>query len=589
MRLTDEQRDAVRCDDTVMLTACPGSGKTRVIISKLSRAIDAVRDTPRAVACITYTNAAVHEIEARLRHNIQPGDDIYFDICTVHSFCLNHIFRPFCHLIRGYKKGFKVLTPDSAEFEQHVNAVLAHHGKAAASFSDLEDFAQLRVSPDGTPVGRSLEHGGLTPDIAMDFWKRIREAGFIDFANIVYYSFLLLRRRPEILSYVSARFAWILVDEFQDTTDLQVEILFLIAGNNRTRLCLVGDPCQSIFGFAGARPDLADEFAARIGARTDLTLSGNFRSSPPIVGHANALYPRNPPMRAVGAARRFAEAPEWRHSASAFDAITSHFLPAIDALGIPLGEAAILAPTWFSLFPLGRRLREYGVSIVGPGARPYRRNRHFAPLAEQVCGYMMEPRPGAIAGIERALFNTVLDITGRSCYGIFSYAGRLSVFRLIYEAQSLHAAHPGAIAWLEAAATAFTAILIEEEYLSRAEQDLLVMSVGEMKADMRNNRVDTQSLTIDDLGIYASPQTALKLSTLHNAKGREYQAVAIVDLHEGRIPHYQARTTEACEEAKRLFYVGVTRAKRILLYVTDGSNPRNQPSRFLRSEGVGVC
>jgi DNA helicase-2/ATP-dependent DNA helicase PcrA len=55
-----------------MPTACPGSGKTRVIISKLSRAIDAVRKTPRAVACITYTNAAVHEIEARLRHRIQP-------------------------------------------------------------------------------------------------------------------------------------------------------------------------------------------------------------------------------------------------------------------------------------------------------------------------------------------------------------------------------------------------------------------------------------------------------------------------------------------------------------------------------------
>jgi DNA helicase-2/ATP-dependent DNA helicase PcrA len=589
MKLTDEQRDAVRCDKDVMLTACPGSGKTRVIISKLARAIDAVRDTPRTVACITYTNAAVHEIEARLRHHIQPGDDIYFDICTIHSFCLNHIFRPYCHLIKGYKKGFKVLTPDSAEFEQHVAAVLADHGRNAPVFSDIQDFAQLRVSPDGKPVGQAIEHGGLTSEIAADFWKRIREAGFIDFANIIYYSFLLLRRRPEILSYVSARFAWILVDEFQDTTDLQVEMLSLISGDNRTRLFIVGDPCQSIFGFAGARPDLADEFAAHIGARTDLTLSGNFRSSPAIVDHANLLYPRDPPMTAVGAARRFSETPEWQHGASAFDVITDQFLPAIDALEIPLGEAAILAPTWFSLFPLGGRLREYGVSVVGPGARPYRRNRYFGPLAEQVCGYMMEPRPEAIAGIERTLFNTVLDITGRSCFGIFSYAGRLSVFRLIYEAQSLHAVHPGAIAWLEAAAKAFTAILIEEEYLSRAEQDLFAMSVEEMKVDMRSNDVDLQNLTIDDLGIYASPEAALKLSTLHNAKGREYQAVAIMDLHEGRLPHYRARTTEDFDEARRLFYVGVTRAKRILLYVTDGSNPRNQPSRFLRNDGVGFC
>ncbi|MEQ1492242.1 MAG: UvrD-helicase domain-containing protein [Terricaulis sp.] len=95
MMLTDEQKRAVRCDDNLLLTACPGSGKTRVIISKVSRAIEEVRDTPRAVACITYTNAAVHEIESRLRHHIQPGDDAYYDVCTIHSFCLNHIFARF--------------------------------------------------------------------------------------------------------------------------------------------------------------------------------------------------------------------------------------------------------------------------------------------------------------------------------------------------------------------------------------------------------------------------------------------------------------------------------------------------------------
>jgi DNA helicase-2/ATP-dependent DNA helicase PcrA len=589
MKLTEEQRVAVRCDKDVMLTACPGSGKTRVIISKLSRAIEAVRDTPRAVACITYTNAAVHEIEARLRDHIQPGDDQYFDICTIHSFCLNHVFRPFCYLIQGYKNGFKVLTPDSSDFEEHAAAVLESHGRPAPSLSDLEDFAQIRVSPDGQPVGHAIEHGGLTPEIARDFWKSIREEGFIDFANIIYYTFVLLRRRPEILDYISAKFAWILVDEFQDTTDLQVEILSLIATRKRTRFFLVGDPYQSIFRFAGARPDLADEFATRIAACTDFTLSGNFRSSSTIIDHANILYPRTPEMKAVGAAKAFTEAPEWQHGASAFEVITDYFLPILDSLDIPHGKAAILAPTWFSLFHLGRRLREYGISIVGPGSRPYRRNRLFAPLAEQVCGYIMEPRPEAISGMERTLFNTVLEVTGRASFELFSYKGRVTVFRLIYEAQALHAAHPGAVAWLEAAANRFTKILIEEGFLSHAESDLFSMSVEEMKADMQKNNVDLENLTIDDLGIYASPEAALKLSTLHNAKGREYQAVAMIDVHEGRIPFYRAQTPEELEEAKRLFYVGITRAKRILFYITDNSNPRNQPSRFLRGDGIGLC
>ena len=129
-----------------------------------------------------------------------------------------------------------------------------------------------------------------------------------------------------------------------------------------------------------------------------------------------------------------------------------------------------------------------------------------------------------------------------------------------------------------------------EEYLSPSESDLFVMSVEEMKVDMRNNKVDLANLTIADLGIYASPDAALKLSTLHNAKGREYRAVAMIDLHEGRIPFYQATTDEEIAEAKRLFYVGVTRAEQFLLYVTDSNDYRNTPTRFLRAgDGVGMC
>jgi DNA helicase II / ATP-dependent DNA helicase PcrA len=590
MILTPQQRQAVHYDQNLMLTACPGSGKTRVIISKLLRSIDEVRETPRSVACITYTNAAVQEIESRVRHHIQPGDDRYYDICTIHSFCLNHIFRHFCYLIEGYKNGFKVLTPESIEFQDHVAAVWEEHGRQYPSAKEFEDFAQLRISLDGSPVGNAIERGALTPAIARDYWNRIRRAGFIDFANIIYYSMVLLQKRPEILSYVASKFAWILVDEFQDTTDLQVEILSLVANMQRTRFFLVGDPYQSIFGFSGARPDLAEEFAQRISAHTDLQLSGNFRSSEPILSHANLLFPRTPAMVALGAAKRFTEIPQWHHGNSAFEIVIDYFLPALDDLGIPTGEAAILAPTWYVLFPLGRRLREYGVSIVGPGARPYRRNRYFAPLAEQVCGYIMEPRPDAIVGIERTLFNTILDITGNAHFDIFSYQGRLIVFRLLGIARSLHDVYESAIAWLEEAAKAFAEVLIDEGYLGQNEQHLFSISVDEMKADMANNNIDLPNLSISDLGIYAYPDAALKLRTLHDAKGREYQAIAIIDLHEGRIPNYQARTEAEIEEAKRLFYVGVTRAKRFLIYVTDASRERNTPSRFLQEgTGVGVC
>lgn len=588
--LTGEQKEAVRWPADMMLTACPGSGKTRVIISKLSRVLDEIRGTPRSVACVTYTNSGVYEIEARLRHHTQPDDESRYEIGTIHSFCLNHIFRPFCHHFDGYENGFKVLTQDTEEFEKIVTAVCAQHGRYNLTYRDFEEFTQLRVDLDGEPVGAVIEHGALTAEVAKAYWKKMREAGFIDFASIIYYSHILLRDCPEVLSYISSKFAWFLVDEFQDTSDLQVEILTLIAAQGRTRFLLVGDPCQSIFGFAGARPDLADDFAGRIGARTDLTLSGNFRSSAPIIKHANLLFPRTPAMTAVGDAKVFTEQPVWQHGSSPFQVIRDYFLPMLDDLNIPVGEAAILAPAWFALFPLGRSLREYGVSIVGPGARPYKRSRQFSHLAEQVCGYLMEPRPDLIVSVERALFNTVLDVTGRAHFDLFSYSGRVIVFRLLEVAQELHDVHGGAVAWLEAAAKAFTNVLIDEGLFGPSDQTTFPLSVEEMKADMRNNKVDLANLTIPEFGIYASPEAALKLATLHYSKGREFEAVAMISLHEGSIPFYQASTQREFDEAKRLFYVGVTRAKRLLMYITDRSHTKNQPTRFLRTgTGVGIC
>ncbi|BAB53780.1 UvrD-helicase domain-containing protein [Mesorhizobium japonicum] len=586
MKLTSEQKLAVDCPDDLMLTACPGSGKTRVIISKLSRAVDAIRGTPRVAGCITYTNTAVHEIETRLRQHSQVGDEENYDVCTIHSFCLNHIFRPFCHRIEGYENGFEVITPDSEQFNEYASAASADFNRYNLTFREFEEFSLLQISEAGEPFGSVLDTGTIRREEALRFWQRLRNDGRADFSLILYHSLSLMRDHPEIVEFVASRFSHILIDEFQDTTELQIAILGLIAERGRTNFFMVGDPNQSIFGFAGARPDLADIFADEVGARTDLVLTGNFRSSEPIIEHAERIIARNPPMTAVGPARLFTEVPEYENGATAFAVITETFLPRLQGLGIPIGNAAILAPSWFTLFPLGRRLREFGVSIVGPGARPYRRNRLFAPLAEQICGHLMNPTAESIIGIERSLFNLFLDATGKRRYDVFTYEGRVLVFRLVAEASRLQEIHMGAMDWLTQAATVFSGILIELSFFGTAHRDLLSDSVTEMEADMRNTRVDVANLTVDELGVYSNGDAALKLSSLHNSKGREYDAVAMIDLHQGKIPNYRANTPEAIAEARRLFYVGITRARHYLLYSTDRADRRNIPTQFLRADGV---
>jgi DNA helicase-2/ATP-dependent DNA helicase PcrA len=110
----------------------------------------------------------------------------------------------------------------------------------------------------------------------------------------------------------------------------------------------------------------------------------------------------------------------------------------------------------------------------------------------------MDPNPDAMVSIERGLFNTLLDITGRPHFSVFSYEGRTVVFRLLDQARQLYEANESAVRWLESAAKSFTDVLIEAEYLSNEERNLFAMSVEEMKTDMRNNKVDLDNLAIDD-------------------------------------------------------------------------------------------
>ena len=209
MKLTSEQKAAVIHDGHAVLVACPGSGKTRAIIARLLRCVDKVRDSPRRVACITYTNTAVQEIENRIREFGSSGDDDFCEVSTIHSFCQNNILRHFYWKLPEYKDGFVVLPSDADEYRDIVTEI--------ASEYHIEDYPQqlfesLNRSPNGEPVVPL----GIPPDAAKSFWKTLEQRGFIDFCNIVYFSYRLLKTEPNLAANLGARFAYLLIDEFQD-------------------------------------------------------------------------------------------------------------------------------------------------------------------------------------------------------------------------------------------------------------------------------------------------------------------------------------------------------------------------------------
>jgi len=293
MRLTDEQRAAVTAPGHVCLVSCPGSGKTRAIVAKLLYCIESVRDTTRRVACITHTNAAADEVDTRLRETCFGGEEPYYDVATIHGFALENILRPFHHLLPELHNGFTILASDAEAYSEKAKDLIRQYDLEGFAY---DEFERIQRGPDGNPS----QVGALPGDLQNEWCAWLDENAYVTLNEIVYHAGRLVSSHNHRASALASRFAWLLVDEFQDSSPGQILILKEIHKFGRTTFFCVGDPNQSIYRFAGASPELLIEFALHIHANTDHRLTGNFRSSTHICDHAERLCASDPPMRAVG-------------------------------------------------------------------------------------------------------------------------------------------------------------------------------------------------------------------------------------------------------------------------------------------------
>lgn len=579
MRLTNQQRAAVNERGHVCLVSCPGSGKTRTIVAKLIHCIDTVQGSTRRIACITHTNAAADEIDCRLREMCFGNEDIYYDVCTIHGFALQNILRPFSHLLPEFPHGFTVLTSSDEAYIAKAEELTDR-----ATNLPFEEFERIQRNANGNPMPLDT----VPEDIQREWCQWLDENAFVTLNEIVYHAGRLVSTFGHIASALASRFAWILVDEFQDSSSAQILILKEIHRFRRTTFFCVGDPNQSIYGFAGASPGLLEEFAEHVGANTAHRLTGNFRSSARICAKAELLCNSNPPMQAVGRHADFEHEPLHLTVATPIDGISNQFLPTIRQLGIPLGRAAILAPSWFSLFTLAGQLRRLGVPCIGPGARPYKRSHFIGHLLEPLGAYL-EGRSAAMAiAVQRALYTVIADLTGHASRSIFDFNGRVAVCRILAEAETARRTSGLAVVWITDVVARVADILVASDYISDHHATQLRESAAQMVADIRN-RPNGIGLTVAELGIFAHPENCLQLLTVHKAKGREFDAVAVIEMHDGRFPYYTVNQLpdplerEArYSESRRIVFVAATRAERILMFFSDRRDFRNRPSPFLR-------
>jgi DNA helicase-2/ATP-dependent DNA helicase PcrA len=585
MRLTDEQRGAIMEPGHVCLVSCPGSGKTRVIVAKLLHCIEVVNGTTRRVACITHTNPAADEIDARLRQICFGDEDRYYEIATIHGFALQNVLRPFHHLLPEFRKGFTILTSVADAYSEKVNELVRRYGLKR---DVLESFERIERAPDGT----ALPVDGLPEELQQEWCLWLDENAYVTLNEIVFHAGRLVSSYGHIASALASRFAWVLVDEFQDSSPGQVLLLKAIHEFKRTTFFCVGDPNQSIYRFAGASPGLLVEFADEIHANKSHRLTGNFRSSAHICAYAEKLCASDPPMHAVGDYANCSIVPSHHTVPTTTDGIFEYFLPAVTALNVPLGDVAILAPSWFPLFHLARELRKRNIPAVGPGARPYRRSHIVTQLLEPIGAYLESREPAIAIAVQRALFLFIANLTGHALYSIFDYKGRVVVCKLLAEAAAARDASAYAVDWITSAVELFSGVLLDAEMLPAEAIPVLKLSAAEMVIDIRS-REGGSILTVEDLGIFARPKHCVQLLTVHRAKGREFEAVAVIDAHDGRFPHYSvyklrddAERDAQVQESKRVFYVATTRAKRLLMFFTDKTHYNNRPTPFLMKMGL---
>jgi len=582
IELTEEQRLAVEWPDSLGLTSCPGSGKTRTILAKLLSAVDEVRGSLRKIACITFTNAGVDEIDARLRSLGTSDDSRYCEISTIHSFCLNYVLKSHWHLVPNLDSKWSIVTSSDPWCEALIKELVKKY-QINPSLADYFDSLQ-RQFPDGNPSSPVLPLAAVN-----EFYQRLDGVSKITIGDIVYYSAKIVKENEFIARTLASRFAWFIVDEFQDTTIAQAHMLLEIFRKGRTKIFFVGDPNQAILTFAGGHPDMMNLFGKAIEAKTDISLKGNFRSSKLIVECAERLCPSVPPMIAVGEHRDFHIAPTYTHRSETIDCVFEHFLPALDELKIELGNAAILAPWFTDLLKVGKELRNRQIPIIGPGARPYKRSHEFARISEATSAYLVSHEPDALAALQKALFVTVSQVTEAREWDLFRFNGRRICYRLVRKAQQILDEYESVEDWLLRCAFEFEMILIEEDLLTPSLNGVFVRSSEAMLAEMRKHNVDVSNMSATELGMLEVPGKCLNLMTLHKSKGREFEAVAVILVQEGRIPHFNSQGKQnEIDESQRLLYVAATRAKKLLMLFTDQSHYKNTPSRFLGSKYLNM-
>ncbi len=594
--LNPEQRSAVtHFGEPLLILAGAGSGKTRVITTKIAYLVDKMGMSPRSILAVTFTNKAAQEMRERVLALVPHAEEVM--IKTFHSFGAWFLRRNAA--LTALDPRFSIYDDeDSAGLLKNILGKEEDKSFIKRRLAEISRVKDLGLGPEAPDA--EIARAGCPPEVFRAYEARLRETGNADFGDLILLPIRILRDNPEVRERTQQRFRVVLVDEYQDSNIAQFYLLRELyrPGNY---LCAVGDDDQSIYRFRGAEVGNILGFSEAFPGTRIVKLERNYRSTQSILDVASAVVSRN--KGRLGKTL-------WTEK-SAGDPV------AVACLADQEEEARFCAQAAQDWLRDGFRGSTAILYRMNAQSRPFEEYFFRAGIPYRVVGstrfYSREEVKDAIAYL--ALMSNPRDevsftrIVNKPARGI----GKASVERLIAEWKSgggtLWDACARASADLSSKARAGLADLMDcyRELETRMESTPLFELArfmisrtglhasyktrdgadGTLKAANLEELVSAMSaygtgrealqLFLENSALAsaledpeaegaASPGDRISLITLHNTKGLEFDRVFITGLEEGIFPHESSQSMVTdLEEERRLFYVGITRAREKLV------------------------
>ena len=621
-QLNEQQRQAVTTTEGfVRVIAGAGSGKTRALAHRFAFLVNEIGILPENILCVTFTNKAANEMKKRIRL-LTGGNDTGF-ISTFHSFCVS-VLQEDSHVVQ-YPRRFLVL--DNADIDAMLNIVYEERGLTLrhmtfAKARDMievrkitrePDYHKLMIAMSLDDLHRKYLEATETGDIIFyGYLYQEKKCFGLDYNDLIKYVLHIFELHDEIRLKWQMRLAYIMVDEYQDIDDLQFRLMTVLCDYHRN-LFVVGDPDQTIYTWRGANVRYILDFDKEFPQTQTIPMMTNYRSTPQIIAVANDLIAKNrnrikkdllpvlpdgPPV-IYHHARTAEEEAQWIHAK----------IRKLSEQGVPLSDIVILYRAHYLTRSLETVLIKEelpytlysGVQFFGRmeikdalsylRLIAYRDDLSFIRVAnvpkrnigERRMRFLQDYAAKNRCTLYQALEQTIED-------GIFKNTKARRFIALI---ERFTADYPG-----KTVSELLSAVLDQsgyEEMLRTEGSQERLDNLAELKQSIYEyeNSCGEESSLEDYLSHVAmltntdaiAGKNAVKLMTVHTAKGLEFPYVFICGLDEGIFPSRKTTTPEAMEEERRLMFVALTRAEKgLFLSDAEGRNLDGSyrfPSRFV--------